>query len=77
MLEQKYQSELSTIEADARNDARTCCRKMFEKWLKTDKRASWDKVIEALTLIGLDNVAKDIKELLGQGELSLQCFVNI
>ena len=41
---------------------------MFSKWLKTDKFASWDKLIEALTFIGLDNVASNIKQKLGQGE---------
>jgi len=39
----------------------TCCRKMFSKWLTTDELASWDKVIEALALIGLNNVASNIK----------------
>ena len=42
---------------------------MFSKWLNTDKLASWDKVIEALTLIGLDNVASNIGGMLKQGEL--------
>ena len=41
---------------------------MFSKWLNTDKLASWDKVIEALTLIGLESVASNIKQLLDQGE---------
>ena len=68
LLDPKYENELNIIEEDAKNDARTCCRKMFSKWLTTDKLASWDKVIEALTLIGLDNVASNIKLLLGQGE---------
>ena len=69
LLEPKYENHLKTIEADSRNDARTCCRKVFEEWLRTDTLASWDKVIESLALIGLDNVASDIKQLLGlQGE---------
>jgi len=68
LLEPKDENYLKIIEADTRNDARTCCRKMFSKWLTTDKLASWDKVIEALTLIGLNNVASNIKELLGQSE---------
>jgi len=42
---------------------------LFSEWLNTDKLASWDKLIEALTLIGLDKVASNIKQLLGlQGE---------
>ena len=60
LLEPKYENYLKTIEGDVRNDSRTC-RKMFDKWLTTDLQASWDKVIEALTLIGLNNVASDLK----------------
>jgi len=67
LLEQKYENYLKMIEADTKNSG-ACCRKMFDKWLTTDKLASWDKVIEALTLIGLNNVANDIEQLLGKGE---------
>ena len=71
LLEPKYENDLKTIEKDTKNDARTCCRKMFDKWLttSTDKLASWDKVIEALTLVGLNNVASNIQQLLGESEL--------
>ena len=68
LLDPKYENELNIIEGD-KNDTRTCCRKMFNKWLNADKLASWDKVIEALILIGLDSVASNIQQLLGQGEL--------
>ena len=72
LLDSKYENELNIIEAD-KDDTKTCCRKMFSKWLSTDKLASWDKVIEALTLIGLNNVASNIKQLLGiQGEFYQQ-----
>jgi len=72
LLEPKYENELNIIEAD-KDDTRTRCRKMFSKWLNTDKLASWDKLIEALTLIGLENVASNIKQLLGlQGEFNQQ-----
>ena len=36
LVEPKYENYLKTIETDTRNDARTCCRKMFDKWLTTD-----------------------------------------
>jgi len=68
LLDPKYENELNIIEEDTKNDAKTCCRKMFSKWLTTDKLASWDKVIEALTLIELNNLASKIKQLLEQGE---------
>ena len=62
LLEPKYENYLKTIEADAKNDARTCCRKMFDKWLTTDKLASWDILIDSLILIGQSNVASIIKQ---------------
>ena len=63
------QNQLDIIEAD-RNDAATCCRKMFSKWLNTDELASWDKLIKALRIVQLNNVANDIQLLL-QGEYVL------
>ena len=68
LLDPKYENELNIIEADARNDVKACCRKMFSKWLNTDALASWDKVLEALTLIGLRNVSWEVKQLL-QGQI--------
>ena len=67
LLGAKYESHLHYIVSDTRNDARTCCKKMFKRWLDTDVLASWDKVIEALILVGLNNEASDIKQLLEQG----------
>ena len=68
LLDTKYQNELTIIEADIRNDAVTCCRKMFSKWLNTDELASWDKLIKAVRIVQLNNVASDIEQLLLQGE---------
>ena len=68
LLDPKYQNELNTIEEDARNDAATSCRKMFSKWLNTDELASWDKLITALRIVQLNDVANDIEQLLLQGE---------
>ena len=68
LLDPKYENELDTIEADTKNDAATCCRKMFRKWLNTDELASWDKLIKALRIVQLNNVASKIEQLLLQGE---------
>ena len=68
LLDSKYQNELTIIEADIRNDAVTCCRKMFSKWLNTDELAGWDKLIKAVRIVQLNNVANDIEQLLLQGE---------
>ena len=69
LLDPKDSHELDTIEADTKNNSKTCCRKMFSKWLQTDELASWDKVIEALILIGLNDVARSIKQLLRKGAI--------
>ena len=68
LLDPKYENELNTIETDTRNDAATSCRKMFSKWLNTDQLASWDKLIKALRIVQLNNVASDTEQLLLQGE---------
>ena len=69
LLNPRFQNELTIIEEDNRNDTSTCCRKMFSKWLNTDELASWDKLIEALRIVQLNNVAKVIEQLL-KGEHS-------
>ena len=68
LLDIKYQNQLTIIEADIRNDAVTCCRKMFIRWLNTDELASWDKLVEAVRVVQLNNVANDIEQLLLCGE---------
>ena len=69
LLDPNYQNELKIIEANTRNESvTTSCRKMFSKWLDTDKSASWDKLMKALRIVQLNNVANDIEQLLLQGE---------
>ena len=41
---------------------------MFSKWLNTDELASWDKLIKALRIVQLNDVANDIEQLSCQGE---------
>ena len=74
LLDPKYEAELDTIEADTRNDAATSCRKMFSKWLNTDELASWDKLIEALRIAQLNNVANNIEQLI-QSEYTYSSFI--
>ena len=68
LLDTEYHNELTIIEADTRNDAVTCCRKMFSKWIVTDELASWDKLVKAVRIVKLNNIANDIEHLLLQGE---------
>ena len=70
LLDPNYKNELNIIEADTKNDAATSCRKMFSKWLNIDDQASWDKLIKALRIVQLIDVANSIEQLLLQGE----CF---
>ena len=64
LIEQQYQYALDIIEADTPNDVSKCCKKMFQKWFETDKQASWDKLIKALRIFQLDNVANDVENFL-------------
>ena len=70
LLETQYERELDTIEKDSKVDgAKTCCRKMFSKWLETQSdNASWDQLIQAVRNVELNDVANDIEQLLLQGE---------
>ena len=70
LLETKHERELDTIEKDNKVEGtKTCCRKMFSKWLETQSdSASWDQLIQAVKNIELDSVANDIEQLLPQGE---------
>ena len=70
LLETKHERELDTIEKDSKVEgAKTCCRKMFSKWLETQSdNASWDQLIQAVKNIELNDVASDIEQLLLQGE---------
>ena len=67
LLHLANEHELKIIEKDAKDDAKMSCMKMFEKWLDSDEEASWEKLIQALRDIELDEVASDIEERLMQG----------
>jgi len=68
LLDDEYAGELETIHKDYRNDgSKTCCQKMFSKWLETRDDASWDQLIEAMRTIKLNSIASDVEQLLVQG----------
>ena len=74
LLETKHEKELDTIEQDNKVEgAKTCCRKMFSKWLEAQyDSATWDQLIQAVKNIELNNIANDIEQLLLQGEYNDQ-----
>ena len=67
LLDSKYKIELDKIEENYGNKEKKC-RKMFSKWLNTDELASWEKLIEAVRIVQLNNVASDIEQLLLKGK---------
>ena len=61
---------LEIIEKNNPNNLEECCKKMFIKWLETDKDASWEQLITALqsSAVQLNTLAEQIKKKLQKGE---------
>ena len=56
-------SDTATLDLIKKNnpmDANECCTQMFKEWLKRNPDASWDQLINALSVIGLDTAVKNI-----------------
>ena len=56
-------SDTATLDLIKKNnpmDADECCTEMFKKWLESNSDASWDQLIDALCVIGLDAAVKNI-----------------
>ena len=68
LLDPRYEGSLNIIERE-NSDIETRCRKMLNKWLETCSTASWDKVIDALRRINLNDAASNIESLIQHGEL--------
>ena len=51
---------LNVIKKNNPNDIEECCTEMFKKWLESNPKANWDKLIVALTTIGMDTAADNI-----------------
>ena len=58
---------LETIKADHPNDVNTCCKKMFIKWLLMKPDATWGQLVTALTRIGMNTIAADLRKQLRKG----------
>ena len=59
---------MKVIEIDHRNDANTCCRVMFEKWLEKTPNASWSHLVTALNKIEMKTAANAISKRYKSGE---------
>ena len=62
---------LEVIEADHPRSVERCCKSMFEKWLDTQKDASWNQLVEAIEAIELHAFASTLKNIIGKG---VPCF---
>ena len=58
---------LDVIAADHPHSVEECCKSMFEKWLETQKDASWKELLEVIKKIELHSIADKLeKELQGK-----------
>ena len=61
------QRVLEVIAADHPNSVEECCKCMFEKWLCTEKKASWNQLIQAIENVGLSYLAGQLeRKLIGK-----------
>ena len=58
--------ELEMIQKNNPQDITECCKEMFRRWLKTNKRASWKQLIKKLESpsVHLNFLANNIKMML-------------
>lgn len=63
LLDPKDENKVDIIETNDRiHGVETCCRKMFDEWLKYGN-ASWDQLVQAIRKIGLNHPASEIEKL--------------
>jgi len=56
---------LNVIAANHPQSVEDCCKSMFEKWLSTQKdTASWNQLIEVISIIGLHSLASRLEKVL-------------
>ena len=55
---------LEVIAADHPHSVEERCKSMFDKWLETQKDASWNQLIEAINAIKLNSLAIKLQKYL-------------
>ena len=63
LLEQEDEETLYQIKIN-NNDVKVCCKEMFQFWLRKCIDPTWNKLIEALKGIELNNLATKIEGML-------------
>ena len=63
LLDDSDTHELDTLELDYRRNNRRCCKEMFRNWIANyDTNATWNRLLEALRLVGLKALAVNVKQ---------------
>ena len=64
LLKTDQQQVINIINSDHPQNARECCKRIFEIWLDTTTDATWNQLITALTspCVGLDYVASQLSD---------------
>ena len=63
LLDPKDEKRVDIIETNYLiHGVETCCRKMFDEWLKYGN-ANWDQLVRAIKKIGLNHAASEIEKL--------------
>ena len=66
---------LEVIAADHPHSVEGCCKSMFEKWLNTQKDASWNQLVEAIKSIKLHTLASSLGDVIGKVVLRVRIYV--
>jgi len=66
--------KLNTIKANCLGNVEQCCTEMYQFWLQSDPKASWEKLAKALQSIGLTTLLEGVmkKDSL-EGMVEPQC----
>ena len=68
LMGQDSVADLDIISANNRGDVVGCCSSMFSLWLRTQTKASWKQLIDALVKVKLNVLASKIKKSLISSE---------
>ena len=65
LIDPKNATLLDNLKSDS-NNAEEQCTEMFNQWLMTDSKATWNKILIALRsqAVRLENVAQDVEKML-------------
>jgi len=75
------EDKLDEIQANKPSNTKECCTEMFKFWRRSDPKASWKKLIEALEApsLCLHELAQTLRHKLKSGEVVVfvQCYIKL